>query len=157
MFISISFFFFFFIYIFYFLNFLGKGGQNIGTLRSQTGAYIKGIELNKDLRLVILTGSLDAVQHAFEKVCEIFVFYNNNNANNTTPPSNLSSTDNLVLEILLDHSKAGKVIGSKGIMLQQLKDRSNLNTLKIDKEPFEISDLQYRKLTLAGSTSSLKK
>jgi hypothetical protein len=37
--------------------------------------------------------------------------------------------------LLLEHSKAGKAVGSKGTMMQSIKNKSGATSIRIEKEP----------------------
>lgn len=45
------------------------------------------------------------------------------------------SADMLVLNLLLEHNKAGKAVGAKGAMIQAIKLKSGAMSIRIEKEP----------------------
>ncbi len=84
---------------------------------------------------VIITGSLDQVLSAFDVIVELLhqaamaeLAMNNGAMANRVP-------DQIILTLLLEHSKAGKAVGAKGAMMQTIKVKSNASAIRIDKEP----------------------
>jgi hypothetical protein len=51
--------------------------------------------------------------------------------------------DIMSLHILLEHSKAGKAVGSKGTMMQTIKTKSGAAAIRIEKEPLVFHLLPY--------------
>jgi hypothetical protein len=45
------------------------------------------------------------------------------------------SRETFSVHILLEHAKAGKAIGTKGSIMQVIKGKSLVNSLKMEKEP----------------------
>lgn len=62
-----------------------------------------------------------------------------------------------MLHMLLEHSKAGKAVGTKGMMIQNIKIKSGALAIRIDKEPLEIHGITLRKLTIEGSLNSVRR
>lgn len=58
-------------------------------------------------------------------------------ANNSLAPGiqRTPITDHMAIHIMLEHSKAGKAVGSKGTMMQNIKMKSQAASIRIEKEP----------------------
>lgn len=128
-----------------FSKLIGKGGATITGIRSATGVNVRGTNVEDDLRLVLLAGPFQSVIRAFEMVSEIL------NGGN--------SVDSFVLclNMLLEHSKAGKVVGSKGAMIQSIQSKSGCQNVRIEKEPIDYSGVGLRKLSLEGTLSCVRR
>ena len=54
-----------------FAKIIGKGGQMISQIRSTCGANVKGLDIDIENRLVVISGSLRQTLEAFEKVTDV--------------------------------------------------------------------------------------
>jgi predicted RNA-binding protein YlqC (UPF0109 family) len=130
---------------FEFSKLIGKGGATITHIRSATGVNVRGTNIEEDSRLVLLVGPFQNVIRAFDMVSELL--------------NNGSAIDGGIISasILLEHSKAGKIVGSKGAMIQQVQMKSGCVNVKIEKDPKEYSGVSLRKLSLDGTLSAVRR
>jgi predicted RNA-binding protein YlqC (UPF0109 family) len=129
-----------------FAKVIGKGGQTIMHLRNTYGANVKGNDLDQENRLVVVTGTMAQVFASFDVISELM---NQSNAQINPTESRL--------QLLLEHSKAGKVVGPKGSMIQSLKIKSGASQIKIQKDPIEISGIPLRILTIEGHITAVRR
>lgn len=61
------------------------------------------------------------------------------------------------VHLLLEHSKAGKAVGSKGSMMQTIKTKSGAVAIRIEKEPLEVNGVSLRKLTIEGTLPAVRR
>ena len=61
------------------------------------------------------------------------------------------------MNILLEHSKAGRVIGAKGTTIQGIKNRSGCYMMRLQKDPVEIYGILLRMLNIEGHLSTVKR
>lgn len=130
---------------FEFSKLIGKGGATITHIRSSTGVNVRGTNIEEDSRLVLLVGSFQNVIRAFDMISEIL--------------NNGSSVDGGIVStsLLLEHSKAGKIVGAKGAMIQQVQLKSGCMNVKIEKDPKEYSGVSLRRLSLDGTLSAVRR
>lgn len=133
---------------------IGKGGQTITHVRNTTGVFMKGSDISEEYRLVLLTGSLEQVVNAFEYISDLL-----HQAVVAPDPANpmVARPDIMSLHLLLEHSKAGKAVGSKGTMMQTIKTKSGAAAIRIEKEPLEVNGVSLRKLTIEGNLVSVRR
>lgn len=72
------------------------------------------------------------------------------------PPGRPISND-LSVNLLLEHTKAGKAVGTKGTMMQTIKNKSGATSIRIEKEPMDVNGVSLRKLTIEGSLISVRR
>ena len=114
----------------------------IAQIRQLTGASIRCTELDVENRLVLIMGGLVQVLNAFDVILQV----------RTPPPasaagsnvgqrplsistaSSINQSDNLTVCLMMEHAKAGRVVGSRGSTLLSLKNRSNA-TVRVEKDP----------------------
>eukprot|EP00599_Poterioochromonas_sp_BG-1_P002515 CAMPEP_0173132836 /NCGR_PEP_ID=MMETSP1105-20130129/376_1 /TAXON_ID=2985 /ORGANISM="Ochromonas sp., Strain BG-1" /LENGTH=429 /DNA_ID=CAMNT_0014044405 /DNA_START=135 /DNA_END=1427 /DNA_ORIENTATION=+ len=133
---------------------IGKGGQTITHVRNATGVYMKGSDLDEENRLVLLTGTLDQVLNAFDIITELL--HQAILADSAAQPMRPAGLD-LSINLLLEHSKAGKVVGQKGAMMQTIKHKSGASQIRLEKEPMDISGASLRRLTIEGSLGVVRR
>jgi predicted RNA-binding protein YlqC (UPF0109 family) len=126
---------------------IGKGGQNINKLRDMSGASIKGTEFNADERLMIVSGSPGQVLDAFDGIVDHVQQHVYNH----------TQRDEFTLQILVEHSKAGRVVGNKGSMIQTLKNKSGAINIRVLKDPKDYNGVMLRILCIDGNHLSIKK
>ena len=133
-----------------FSKIIGKGGQMISQIRSTCGANVKGLDIDSENRLVVISGSLRQTLEAFEKVTDLLnTAYTQQQSNPPTEP--------FMVHILVEHNKAGKVIGPKGTTLQDMKLRSGVHQVRVQKDPRDFSGVLMRVVTIEGSALAVKK
>jgi predicted RNA-binding protein YlqC (UPF0109 family) len=125
---------------------VGKGGQMISSIRTATGAVIKGVDVSDELRLVTINGLFNQVMDAFGMISDILCL-----------PGNY-----FVIDIAVEHTNAGRVVGSKGAMLSILSSKSGISVLTISKEPQEMQPslqpgLMLRVVHLEGSLQAVRR
>jgi predicted RNA-binding protein YlqC (UPF0109 family) len=126
---------------------IGKGGQNINKLRDMSGANIKGTEFNPDERLIVINGSPGEVLDAFDGIVDHVQQHVYNH----------TQRDEFTLQILVEHSKAGRVIGNKGSTIQLLKNKSGAINIRMLKDQKDYTGVKFRILCIDGNHLSIKK
>jgi hypothetical protein len=58
---------------------------------------------------------------------------------------------------MLEHSKAGKAVGSKGSTMQTIKHKSGATQVRVEKEPMDIAGATMRKLTIEGPLGAVRR
>jgi len=132
---------------------IGKGGQTIAHVRGNTGVYMKGTDIDEDNRIVLISGSIDQVLAAFDMITDFLV----QGTPEGPPPQPPQRPDNLQINLLLEHTKAGKAVGSKGSMMQTIKVKSGAASIRIEKEPLDMMGQQLRKLTIEGNIVAVRR
>ena len=133
-----------------FAKIIGKGGQMISQIRTTCGANVKGLDIDSENRLVVISGSLRQTLEAFEKVTDLLnTAYIQQQSNPPTEP--------FMVHILVEHNKAGKVIGPTGTTLQDMKLRSGVHQVRVQKDPRDFSGVLMRVVTIEGSALAVKK
>ena len=133
-----------------FAKIIGKGGQMISQIRSTCGANVKGLDIDIENRLVVISGTLRQTLEAFEKVTDLlYAAYTQQQSNAPIEP--------FMVHILVEHSKAGKVIGPKGATMQDMKLRSGAQQVRVQKDPRDFSGVLMRVVTIEGIALAVKK
>lgn len=128
-----------------FSKLIGKGGSTISHIRSTSGVNCRGTNMEDDSRLVLIVGPFHNVMRAFDMITEVL----NNGTNMDHGVFSVS--------VLLEHSKAGKIVGAKGATIQRIQSESGCGNIRIEKEPKEYSDVQLRKLAIEGTLSAVRR
>lgn len=126
---------------------IGKGGQTIMHIRSTCGASVKGNDVDAENRLVILAGTARQVLAAFDMVSELM----HQAYVNSIPNENFS------IRLLLEHAKAGRVVGKQGANIQTIKFKSGAANVRMQKEPQEFSGVPLRELTIEGPLQAVRR
>lgn len=108
----------------------------IASIRSTTGATMRGVDLDADNRMVLIAGTLVQVVVAFDLVVQQ-VLRGVGPAPFTPAPSGIyavTSRDPVAVTMLVEHNKVGKVVGPKGANLQLLRQKSGA-TVSVEKDP----------------------
>lgn len=126
---------------------IGKGGQTIANIRGKCGAIIKGTEVSDEKRLLVISGTFVQVVEAFDLVSEIL--YNNHMHSNPNEP--------FTFHVMIDHTKAGRVVGSKGSNIQALKSRSGATQVRVVKDPEDMNGTQLREILIEGSIHAVRR
>jgi hypothetical protein len=103
----------------------------ISHIRSSTGGSLRGADLDEENRLVLIAGTLSQVMKTFDMVSEIVV----PGVAAGALAAGAGPAESTTVFVLLENSRAGKVVGAKGTMLQLLKQKSGAQSLGIEKEP----------------------
>ena len=138
-------------------------GQMVANIRKCTGVNLRGTDLDEESRLVLISGTLSQVLNAFDMVTNVVFLaggggsgsgaaaggdnhYVSSSASTSAASTSTSivigggsgggggNTEVCAVELLIEHSKAGRVVGAKGATLQALKQRSGA-VVRVDKEP----------------------
>lgn len=131
-----------------FSKIIGKGGATISHIRSTCGASVKGADVDAEHRLVIISGSPRQVLEAFDVVSELMY---------QAYVQQSGQTEHFVVQCLLEHSKAGRVVGTKGATIQGLKIKSGASQIRMQKDPDEFSGVQLRALSIEGQLSAVRR
>jgi len=126
---------------------IGKAGATIMHIRNTCGAFIKGFDIDAESRLVIISGTLRQILEGFEMVSELA-----HQVYSQTAP-----TENFSIQLLLENGKAGRVVGQKGVMIQNLKAKSGAVQMKMQKDIKDISGVQLRVLTMEGQLAAVRR
>jgi len=130
-----------------FSKIIGKAGATIMHIRNTCGAVIKGFDIDAESRLVIISGTLRQLLEGFEMVSELV-----HQAFSQSAP-----TENFSIQLLLEDGKAGRVVGQKGAMIQNLKAKSGAVQIKMQKDIKDISGVQLRALTIEGQLAAVRR
>lgn len=123
---------------------IGKGGQTVTNIRSKCGVNIKGSDINEDKRLVVISGKFLQVCDAFDHVSDIMF-------------SGCGGNDILTIHLMIEHSKAGRVVGAKGSNIMSLKNRSGALNLRMNKDAEDVGGIQLRDLAIEGTLSAIRR
>ena len=104
---------------------IGKGGNNISQIRQTCGAGIRGIDIDDNTRILIISGSPKQVLEAFEMVSENL--YQHHLQIMMNPQS-------FIMQLLFDNQKAGRIIGTSGTNIHALKSRTGATQLRLQKD-----------------------
>lgn len=63
----------------------------------------------------------------------------------------------LTMHFMIEHSKAGRVVGTKGSNILSLRGKSGVMQLKMSKDPENIGDIALRDLTVEGTLLSVRR
>lgn len=132
-----------------FAKIIGKGGAMVNQIKAKCGASIKGTEVDDENRIVTMTGSLKQVLECFDLICEVL--------HSNFMQSNMIFNEVFAINLLIDHSKAGKVVGSKGGNIQTLKTKSGCAQIRILKDPILVSGQALRILIFEGALPNICK
>lgn len=126
---------------------IGKGGQTIANIRGKCGAVIKGTEVTEEKRLLVISGTFVQVVDAFDLVSDIL--YSNHMHSNPT--------ENFTFHVMIEHAKAGRVVGPKGSNIQALKSRSGATQVRVVKDPEDMNGTQLREILIEGSLQAVRR
>ena len=74
---------------------IGKGGQHIQHIRASCGATVKGLDIDNEVRMLVISGSLRQTLEAFEKVTDIL-----NTSYLQQPP-----TEPFMVNLVIEHGR----------------------------------------------------
>jgi hypothetical protein len=69
----------------------------------------------------------------------------------------ISPPEHFSVNILLENSKAGRVIGTKGTTIQGIKNKSGAQAMRLHKDPQEFYGVLLRMLNIEGHLSTIKR
>jgi hypothetical protein len=101
----------------------------------------------------LLTGTFDQVISAFDMITEFL----QQGDNAVSFPAHTRNPELTQISLLLEHSKAGKAVGSKGSMMQTIKVKSGAVSIRIEKDPMDVQGVSLRKLTIEGNVGSVRR
>mmetsp|Transcript_8036 Transcript_8036/g.12009 ORF Transcript_8036/g.12009 Transcript_8036/m.12009 type:complete len:300 (-) Transcript_8036:89-988(-) len=105
-----------------------------------------------DERLVSISSTIPLqVQQVFETVIEVISAQSRHQVDQYGNYSSL-----MQVTLLIEHSKAGRVVGPKGSNIQNIKFQSASSNLRIEKEVHTMEGVQLRRVTIEGSSRSIK-
>lgn len=121
-----------------FAKVIGRGGRMVNDLRQKTGAHIKGIDLEGDDRLIMISGRFNQMQEAFEEIVDVlFVSYSDFKERRLLEGSSIHDISPFAVFLLLKNDQAGRLIGSRGATISDIQARTNC-TMQISREPASI-------------------
>ena len=104
---------------------IGKGGNNISQIRQTCGAGVRGIDIDDNTRILIISGSPKQVLEAFEMVSENLYQHH---------LQIMMSPQSFIMQLLVDNQKAGRIIGPSGTNIHALKSRTGATQLRLQKD-----------------------
>jgi len=136
-----------------FAKVIGKKGANVTNMRQKTGAYIKGVELDAEDRMITIQGSYSQITEAFDDMVDVlygsYMDYVQKTESYGDKPMPFA------VYVLVEHEKAGRIIGSRGATITDLQARTSCH-MKMSKEPKEMLGQQLRVLVLEGSHRNIR-
>lgn len=127
---------------------IGKGGAMVNQIKQKCGANIKGSEIDEENRIVVMSGTLKQVLECFELITDLLY--------NIYTQANVFS-DSFAVHHLIDHSKAGRVVGAKGSNINAMKQKSGCSQIRIMKDPIMVNGQALRILIFEGSLTGVRK
>lgn len=130
---------------------IGKGGHSVTTIQAKSGASVKGSNVDDELRLLSISGSFRQIVDAFELISEILhhSFIATANAQGT-------QQEGFSLKFLVDDDKVGRIIGMKGVVIQNLKAKSGAIDIKVQKQSQDLLGEKLRVLTIEGNINAMR-
>lgn len=141
---------------------IGKGGEIVKNIRSNFGVTCRGLDIEPDVRIVLIGGVFDKVITAFDHVIDLLFPPTESKDNDEEAKEGESSKSSSngrahVVQILVEHNKAGKLIGAQGATIQMLKSKSGATNVRMNKEPRDYYGADLRTLTIEGTPQQIKK
>lgn len=127
---------------------IGKGGVMVNTIKAKCGANIKGNEIDEENRIVTMSGTLKQVLDCFDLITELL-----HNIYQQASPF----TDQFSVHHLIEHSKAGRVVGVKGGNINAMKTKSGCVQIRIMKDPIIVNSQSLRILIFEGSLQTVRR
>lgn len=120
----------------------------VNQIKAKCGANIKGNEIDEENRIVTISGSLKQVLECFELVTELL--------HNIYTQANAFS-ETFAVHHLIEHARAGKVVGAKGSNINAMKTKSGCVQIKIMKDPIIVNGQALRILIFEGSLQCVRR
>lgn len=138
-----------------FAKVIGKGGHMVTNIRSSCGVELKGLDVEEDKRMIVITGKFNNVVDAFDAVADILFnsFSSKMQASTQLPPQN----ELFGVTFMIDNDMAGKVMGAKGSVISTLRANSGVMSAKMTKDIQTINAQSLRALTVEGSLMSIRR
>ena len=127
---------------------IGKGGVMVNHIKSKCGANIKGNEIDEENRIVVMSGTLKQVLECFDLITEVL-----HNIYQQASPF----ADSFAIHHLIEHSKAGRVVGAKGVNINAMKTKSGCSQIRIMKDPIYYNSQALRILIFEGSLQTVRR
>ncbi|TPP57641.1 Poly(RC)-binding protein 3 [Fasciola gigantica] len=133
---------------------IGKHGENIKNLRTQTGACVKITDGSSPERIITVSGSVQQVISAFECICQTFeedhlrstarLVESNGISGSPCPP--------ITLRLLIQEHLCGSIIGKGGTKIRRIRE---LTGAHIQVAAQVLPNSSDRPITLSGSARSV--
>ena len=127
---------------------IGKGGVMVNHIKSKCGASIKGNEIDEENRIVVMSGTLKQVLECFDLISDLLY-----NIYQQASPF----MESFAIHHLIDHSKAGRVVGAKGVNINAMKTKSGCSQIRIMKDPIYYNSQALRILIFEGPLHSVRR
>ena len=122
---------------------IGGGGANIKRMRSQYQCTVKASDTDvQDEKIVVISGYAPNVLSTFDMLANTLCLPNREEVRRLT--------------ILVESRHAGKVIGSKGSTIRDIKMKSRAQSVKLSPENTVQCGVSFRELTFDGDFEALK-
>ena len=94
-----------------FAKIIGKGGREITNIRTKTKAYVKGEEIDDEDRMFIVSGTYEQIAGALSIIIDLLHMSYQDYVQQV--PHDSYDVIPFAMYLLIEHNRAGKVIGSK--------------------------------------------
>lgn len=127
---------------------IGKGGETVTNIRAKCGAVIKGFNLeDTENKLLVIGGTMVEVLEGFDMVAAVLY----------EPWASREATGAFHMDILVDNSRAGRILGPKGCTVSTVRNESQCTVVRLIKEPVEVCNQQLRTILLEGGLPNIQK
>ena len=115
---------------------IGRGGEHINKIRGKSGANIKACDVENDDKVAVICGEPGRVAMAFDLILE-----------KITPQRN----DYCSVRLLVSNDEAGRIVGTRGVNINELRAASQATQVQIEKLGTSIGNMHLRILTIEGN------
>ena len=136
-----------------FAKVIGKGGREITNIRTKTKAYVRGEEIDDEDRMFIVGGTYEQIAGAIRIIIDLLHMSYQDYVQQTQHDS--YDVIPFAMYLLIEHTRAGKVIGSKGSTILDLQQRTGC-VAKMSKDPKTILGSEMRILVLEGNPNTIR-
>lgn len=136
-----------------FAKIIGKGGREITNIRTKTKAYVKGEEIDDEDRMFIVSGTYEQIAGALSIIIDLLHMSYQDYVQQV--PHDSYDVIPFAMYLLIEHNRAGKVIGSKGSTILDLQQRTGC-VAKMSKDPKNILGSEMRILVLEGHPNTIR-
>jgi predicted RNA-binding protein YlqC (UPF0109 family) len=119
---------------------IGRGGEYINRIRTSTGAMIKACDIETEDKVAIIMGEPSRVIAAFEQLLD-----------KVSP----QSTDYLSVRFLVQNEHAGRVVGSKGANINEMRVSARATQVSIEKQATHLGNMSLRVMTVEGTMHAI--
>lgn len=138
-----------------FAKFIGKSGATIAHIRTSSGATVRGTDIDNELRIVVISGTPRQVFDAFDLIADTMYQAHLAAHQSGFYLQRSEGSDQFIINVLVDHNKAGRIVGPKGATILSLKNKSGATNIRMQKEPQTYLDQQLRLISLEGTSHSI--